>query len=126
MVIRTTATGSLDSEVELAGTITFKFKPVRPLSASPNGQAAQVDSQSSLCGISSGVTKSVRYCPAAAGTSLGSCIAGKVCWMHWLPNTVALIVPLYGEFGFGRRRRRSPTLMKYILQHTHAMERLKQ
>ena len=31
VVIHTTATGSLDSEVELAGTITFKFKPVRPL-----------------------------------------------------------------------------------------------
>ena len=31
VLIHTTATGSLDSEVELAGTITFKFKPVRPL-----------------------------------------------------------------------------------------------
>ena len=31
VIIHTTATGSLDSEVELAGTITFKFKPVRPL-----------------------------------------------------------------------------------------------
>ena len=55
--------------------------------------------QSSLVGTLASARKVAAYSPAAAGTSLGMVILGNVCWIHWFPNTVALMVPLYGRTG---------------------------
>ncbi len=63
------------------------------------------------------------YVPTAAGTVLGRETGAGVFWMHWLPNAVALIVPVYGGAGFGRRRRRSPMLTTNGNQYRHVVRR---
>lgn len=46
----------------------------------------------------------------AAGKPGGMSGGGTLCWMHWLPNVVALMMPLNCGIGCGSCRRSFPTL----------------